>query len=135
MLNVCLDHTGAIGLHVHPSRKESAKVAKNSYCFALFRALTPGVPKWCPRGAPGVVKGYQQAPPAALNVAKRGAKDVEMVPGCLLHDSSSMMPPPDASSMMPHSMFPLTSLTPPGALPRSRARSNILVISRLEKKC
>jgi len=78
VLNVCLDHTGAIGLHVHPSRKESAKVAKNSGRFALFRALTPGVPKWCPRGAPGVVKGYQQAPPAALNVAKRGAKDVEM---------------------------------------------------------
>ena len=78
MLNVCLDHTGAIGLHVHPSRKESAKVAKNSDRFALFRALTPGVPKWCPRGAPGVVKGYQQAPPAALDVAKRGAKDVEM---------------------------------------------------------
>jgi len=25
-----------------------------------------------------VVKGYPQAPPAALNVAKRGAKDVEM---------------------------------------------------------
>ena len=78
MLNVCLDHTGAIGLHVHPSRKESAQVAKNSYCFALVRALTPGVPKWCPRGAPGVVKGYQQASPAALNVAKRSAKDIEM---------------------------------------------------------
>ncbi len=25
-----------------------------------------------------MVKGYPQAPPAALNVAKRGAKDVEM---------------------------------------------------------
>ena len=75
---MCLDCAGVIGLHVHPSRKESKKVAKNSGRFVCFRDLTPGVPKWCPRGAPGVAKGFQQAPPAALNVAKRGAKDVEM---------------------------------------------------------
>ena len=81
MPNVCLDCAGAIGLHVHLVRKESKNVAKVVVFLTVLETRSQhgggglqGVSKGCQRDAPGYPKGA----PAVPNVAKRGAKDVEM---------------------------------------------------------
>jgi hypothetical protein len=80
---VCLDYTGANGLHRHPSRKVSEKVAKSSDRFDLFGDLGPGVAKRCPRGAEGVPLGCPSGAPGCRSGALGVAKGSPWVPqGC-----------------------------------------------------
>ena len=60
--NVCLDCTGMVGLHVHPSRKDPRNGAKNHDLLNLFGHLFLGGAKLLPRGVHGVPRGRPGVP-------------------------------------------------------------------------
>ena len=79
---MCLDCACVDGLHVHPSWKESKKVAQKVRYFALFRDLIPGVPKWCPRGARRSQNGIHEVenwPQGVPNVASIVSKKCQII--------------------------------------------------------
>ena len=78
MFNVCLDCTGASGLHVHPSPKGLQNVSQNRRFFVKFYSLSPGGAKLSPRGTQGV----RQECPRGVQRGQMGTQGMPKLSKC-----------------------------------------------------